>query len=81
MRKCAEYRAMAIAHARFALMTKSDELCETHVRIAASLLALANEQAIRESAASRCHWRGSAGGACEIMPAPTGSAPFHPIGR
>ena len=48
MRKCAEYRAMAIAHARLALITQSDELCETHVRIAASFLALANKQAMRD---------------------------------
>jgi hypothetical protein len=47
MRKCAEYRAMAIAHARLAIRSRSDEVCEKHVRIAASFLMLAAEEAMR----------------------------------
>ena len=48
MRKCAEYRAMAIAHARLAMRSRSDEICEKHVRMAASFLMLAAEEARRE---------------------------------
>jgi hypothetical protein len=47
MRKCAEYRAMAIAHARLAIRSRSEEICERHVRIAASFLMLAAEEAMR----------------------------------
>jgi hypothetical protein len=47
MRKCAEYRAMAIAHARLAIRSRSDDVCEKHVRIAASFLMLAAEEAMR----------------------------------
>ncbi len=47
MRKCAEYRAMAIAHARLAIRSRSDEICEKHVRIAASFLMRAAEEAMR----------------------------------
>jgi hypothetical protein len=49
MRKCAEYRAMAIAHARRAVVSRSDETCEKHVRIAASFLVLAAEEAMRSA--------------------------------
>jgi hypothetical protein len=54
MRKCAEYRAMAIAHARLATASRSDEVCEKHVRIAASFLILAAEEAMRS--ASKHFW-------------------------
>jgi hypothetical protein len=47
MRKCAQYRALAIAHARRAIRSRSDEICEKHVRIAASFLLLAAEEAMR----------------------------------
>jgi hypothetical protein len=52
MRKCAEYRAKAIAHARLAMLSRSDEICETHVRIAASFLTLANKEAMCDLRAS-----------------------------
>jgi hypothetical protein len=48
MRKCAEYRAIAIAHARLAIRSRSSEICEKHVRVAASFLILAAEEAMRE---------------------------------
>jgi hypothetical protein len=48
MRKCAEYRAQAVEHARRATLSRSDEICETHVRIADSLLTLANKEAMRD---------------------------------
>jgi hypothetical protein len=38
---------MAIAHARLAIRSRSDEVCEKHVRIAASFLMLAAEEAMR----------------------------------
>jgi hypothetical protein len=47
MRKCAEYRARAVAHARLAIRSRSDEICEKHVRLAASCLMLAAEEAMR----------------------------------
>jgi hypothetical protein len=47
MRKCAVYRAIAIVHAQQAASTRSDKNCETHVRLAASFLTLANSEAMR----------------------------------
>ena len=47
MRKCAVYRAIAIVHAQQATTSRSDEICETHVRLAASFLTLANREAMR----------------------------------
>jgi hypothetical protein len=79
MSECAEYRAIAIAHARLALMTQSDELCETHVRTAASFLALAGKHAMRDLTARRSHWRASACGEPHLgRPVLT---PYHLIGR
>jgi hypothetical protein len=47
MRKCAVYRAIAIVHAQQATASQSDDICETHVRLAASFLTLANREAMR----------------------------------
>ena len=47
MRKCAVYRAIAIVHAQQATSSRSNEICETHVRLAASFLTLANREAMR----------------------------------
>jgi hypothetical protein len=52
MRKCAVYRAIAIVHARQAADSRSDEICEMHVRMAASFLALANNEAMRGDVAA-----------------------------
>jgi hypothetical protein len=53
MRKCAVYRAIAIVHARQAADSRSDEICEMHVRMAASFLTLANREAMRERRVGR----------------------------
>jgi hypothetical protein len=47
MRKCAVYRAIAIVHAQQAATSRSDGICEEHVRLAASFLTLANSEAMR----------------------------------
>ena len=48
MSKTAEYRAKAIGHAKLAANSQSEEVCEIHVRIAASFLALADKEAMRD---------------------------------
>jgi hypothetical protein len=48
MSKAAEYRAKAIDHAKLAAISQSEEVCEIHVRIAASFLALADKRAMRD---------------------------------
>jgi hypothetical protein len=52
MSKAAEYRAKAVEHARLAVTSQSEEVCEIHVRIAASFVALANKEAMRDLEAS-----------------------------
>jgi hypothetical protein len=51
MRKCAEYRAQAIEHARRAMLSRSDEICERHIRIADWFLTLANKEAMGDLSA------------------------------
>jgi hypothetical protein len=53
MRKCAQYRAKAMAHARLAMLSRSEALCERYVRIAASFLTRANQEAMRDLRAHR----------------------------
>jgi hypothetical protein len=50
--KAVEYRAKAVEHAKLALISQSEEVCEAHVRIAASFFALANKEAMRDLKAS-----------------------------
>jgi hypothetical protein len=48
MSKAAEYRAKAVKHAKLAASSPSDAVCEVHVRMSESLLALAAKEMMRE---------------------------------
>jgi hypothetical protein len=54
MSKAAEYRAKAVEQAKLAVISHSEEVCEIHVRIAASLLALAAKEMMCQLQASAC---------------------------
>ena len=53
MSRAMKYRVKAIEHAQLAISSQSDEVCEMHVRMAASFLSLANKEAMRDLNLSR----------------------------
>jgi hypothetical protein len=54
MSTAAEYRAKAVEQAKLAVTSQSEEVCEIHVRIAASFLALAAKEMMRQLQTSAC---------------------------